>query len=155
MSFPLRRVQANARFLYNVASTNAPPVGHVRTTREPAEESRPEDSDSSSGSNRSRPPVDSLFRRKALGIALFLILAATGLNAFFGERGVLALIKAREEHAALDREVAELEAANDAIAAEIRALKSDPLVVERLAREVLGMARPGEIVVTLRYPETR
>lgn len=130
----------------------------MRTKSEPEGDSRAEGPGASrraSPSTRRPPPVDSLFRRKALGIALFLILAATALNAFFGERGVLALIKAREEHDALAREVAELQAANDALAAEIRALKSDPLVVERLAREVLGMARPGEIVVTVRNPESR
>jgi cell division protein FtsB len=130
----------------------------VRTKSEPGEDSRAEGPGASRRANpstRRHPPGDSLFRRKALGIALFLILAATALNAFFGERGVLALIKAREEHDALAREVAELQAANDALSAEIRGLKSDPLVVERLAREVLGMARPGEIVVTVRDPESR
>jgi cell division protein FtsB len=130
----------------------------VRTKSEPEEDSRAEAPGASrraGASTRRRPPGDSLFRRKALGIALFVILAATALNAFFGERGVLALIKAREEHDALAREVAELQAANDALSAEIRALKSDPLVIERLAREVLGMARAGEIVVTVRHPESR
>jgi cell division protein FtsB len=129
-----------------------------RTPSEPGERSRPEASGVSARSGhpgKKRPAGDSIFRRKALGIALFLILAATALNAFFGERGVLALMKAREEHDALAREVAELEAANDALSAEIRALKSDPLVVERLAREVLGMAREGEIVVTVRHLEER
>jgi cell division protein FtsB len=84
---------------------------------------------------------------------VFLILAATALNALFGERGVLGLMRAREEHDSLVREVEALEAENARLASEIRALRTDPLVVERIAREVLGMARESEIVVTIRYPE--
>jgi cell division protein FtsB len=48
-----------------------------------------------------------------------------------------------------------LEADNARLSAQIRALRSDPLVVERMAREILGMARPGEIVLTIRQPEAR
>jgi cell division protein FtsB len=99
--------------------------------------------------------VETAFRRKALALAAFLIAAATILNSLFGERGMLGLRKAREEHARLLHEVEALEADNARLSAQIRALRSDPLVVERMAREILGMARPGEIVLTIRQPEAR
>jgi cell division protein FtsB len=99
--------------------------------------------------------VETAFRRKALALAAFLIAAATILNSLFGERGILGLRKAREEHARLLQEVETLEADNARLSAQIRALRSDPLVVERMAREILGMARPGEIVLTIRQPEAR
>jgi cell division protein FtsB len=99
--------------------------------------------------------VETAFRRKALALAAFLIAAATVLNSLFGERGILGLRKAQEEHAKLLREVSTLEADNARLSAQIRALRSDPLVVERLARETLGMVRPGEIVLTIRQPEPR
>ncbi len=97
--------------------------------------------------------VETAFRRKALALAAFLIVAATVLNSLFGERGIFGLWKAREEHEELVREVEALEAENDRLSAQIHALRSDPLVVERLARETLGMAREGEIVLTIRHPE--
>ncbi len=99
--------------------------------------------------------VETAFRRKALGLAAFLIVAASVLNSLFGERGILGLWKAREEHEKLLREVEALERENDSLSAQINALRSDPLVVERLARETLGMAREGEIVLTIRHPEPR
>jgi cell division protein FtsB len=101
---------------------------------------------------RGRRPGDTGFRRKALGLAAFVILAATALNAFFGDAGILGLMNAQKEHAALLHEVEALRADNDILSQQIRALRSDPLVIERMARETLGMARPDEIVVTIRYP---
>ena len=96
--------------------------------------------------------VETAFRRKALGLAAFLILAATVLNSLFGERGILGLWKAREEYQQLLHEVEALEAENDSLSAQIHALRSDPLMIERMARETLGMARAGEVVLTLRHP---
>jgi cell division protein FtsB len=91
--------------------------------------------------------VETVFRRKALALAVFLIVAATMLNSLFGERGILGLWKAREEYSRLLSEVEALEEQNDALSAEIHALRTDPLVIERLARETLGMAREGELVL--------
>jgi cell division protein FtsB len=106
-------------------------------------------------STRGRRLVETAFRRKALGLAAFVIVAATVLNSFFGERGILGLWKAREEYESLLREVEHLEAENESLSAQIHALRHDPLVVERLARETLGMAREGEIVLTIRRPGPR
>lgn len=122
----------------------------MSTPSEPAGEAR---LGPTSRSRRGRRVVEAPFKKRALGLAAFLILAATALNALFGERGVLGLMRAREEHDALVREVEALEAENARLDAEIRALKTDPLLVERLAREVLGMARESEIVVTIRHPD--
>jgi cell division protein FtsB len=96
--------------------------------------------------------VDTAFRRKALVLAAFLIVAATVLNSLFGERGILGLMKAREDYHRLLQEVRGLEAENASLSAQIHALRTDPLVIERLARETLGMAREGEVVLTLRQP---
>ena len=96
---------------------------------------------------------ESSFRRKALGIAAFLILAASALNALLGERGVLGLMRARQEYASLAAQVSGLEAENDHLSGEIRSLRSDALALERIAREVFGMGLPGEISVSIRYPD--
>lgn len=96
---------------------------------------------------------ESSFRRKSLGIAAFLILAASALNALLGERGVLGLTRAQQEYASLAAQVSELEAENYRLSSEIRSLRSDPLVLERIAREVFGMSLPGEISVSIRYPD--
>ena len=96
---------------------------------------------------------ESSFRGKALGIAAFLILAASALNALLGEHGVLGLMKARQEYAALAEQVTGLESENDRLSSEIRSLRSDPLVLERIAREVFSMSLPGEISISIHYPD--
>lgn len=93
--------------------------------------------------------ADVPLKRKALSLALFLIVAASLLNALFGDRGLLELLRARQEIEALDREIAALREQNQALLEEIRDLKSSPLAVERLARENLGLVKPGEIVLLL------
>ncbi len=103
--------------------------------------------------SKGRRPAETGFRRKALGLAAFLILAATALNAFFGESGILGLRKAQKEYETLLHEVEALQAENDSLSQQIRALRSDPLVIERMAREMLGMAKPDEIVVTVRHSD--
>ena len=104
-------------------------------------------------SARSRRLRESKVKKKALGLAAFLIVALSILNAFFGDRGVLGLLEARNDYLDLTREVEALHANNQHLANEIHALRTDPLVIERRAREVLGMARPGEIALQIRTPD--
>ncbi len=93
---------------------------------------------------------ESKVKKKALGLAAFLIVAASIVNAFFGERGLLGLIEAKRNFVELEREVHAIESQNARLGREIHALRTDPAVIERRAREVLGMARPGEISVEIR-----
>ena len=104
-------------------------------------------------SARSRRLRESRVKKKALGLAAFLIVALSVLNAFFGDRGVLGLLDARSEYRALASEVESLDASNQRLGNEIHALRTDPLVIERRAREILGMARPGEIALQIRTPD--
>ena len=97
--------------------------------------------------------ADVPLKRKALSLALFLIVAASMLNALFGDRGLLELLRARQEIESLDREIATLRAQNQGLLGEIRDLKTSPLAVERLARENLALVKPGEIVLLIREPE--
>jgi cell division protein FtsB len=96
--------------------------------------------------------AESPFKRKALSLALFLILAASLLNALFGDRGLLELLRTRQELHALEQEITELDAENERLLEEVRSLKSSPLAVERLARENLNMVRPDELILLIRKP---
>ena len=96
---------------------------------------------------------DGSFRRKALSLALFLILVASVLNALFGDRGLLELLRARRELVALEAEIESLEEDKRRFLAEIPDLKSSPLAVERLAREELNLIKPNEILLLIRRPQ--
>jgi len=91
-------------------------------------------------------------RRKAATLASIIALVALIVGALFGDRGLLHLIDQRQRAEALAREVEELQAENAQLVTEIAALRTDPRAIERLAREELGFARPGETVFLVRDP---
>jgi cell division protein FtsB len=72
------------------------------------------------------------------------------VNGLFGERGLLATIKARQAYAAAARDLARLRQANQTLRERARQLRSDPRSIEAVARGELGLAGADEIVVTVR-----
>ena len=90
--------------------------------------------------------IDPAARARALRAAVWVLAGLLLFNLLFGEMGVVAGLRQRHTAARLRREVAELQATTDALKAEVRALKTDPFRIEAIAREQLGLARPGEIV---------
>jgi cell division protein FtsB len=72
--------------------------------------------------------------------------------AVFGDNGVLHLRRLRTDVATLHRDVQALEAENDRLSRALTELRSDPAALERIAREELGLVRPGERV--LRFPRS-
>ncbi|HEX9020073.1 MAG TPA: septum formation initiator family protein [Nitrospirota bacterium] len=82
------------------------------------------------------------------------VLAALYFLASFilGEMGVVKYYRMKKQHDALAGEIAKLKQDNAKLAREVRALRSDPAYLERLARDKLGLARPGEIVYYYNAP---
>lgn len=75
-----------------------------------------------------------------------VVLAILGFT-IFGEHGVLKLVQYRQQRQAFAAEAAQLRVDNDKLRQEIEALQNDPRYIERIARESLGMVRPGEYVI--------
>ena len=78
-----------------------------------------------------------------------LALLALVVHTLFGEHGYLALRRQRQTLEQLQQQIQRLEEENQRLAEEIESLKADPRAVERVAREQLKMARPGERVITI------
>ena len=89
-------------------------------------------------------------RKKAAALGSVIALIALVVGSFFGDRGFIQLVAKREQAESLRREIEDLRAENGRLAAEIVALKTDPRAIERVAREQLGLARPGETVFLIR-----
>ena len=66
-----------------------------------------------------------------------------------GDRGILSVRKQRRQLASARLEVAQLEEETRRLEGEVAALKGDPRAVEKIAREDLGLVRPGEVVLVL------
>jgi cell division protein FtsB len=80
----------------------------------------------------------------AFGLCLVLF------SIFSGDRSVPALLEARRETRALAAGISALRAENARLKLQAGALRDDASTIERVARETLGLARPGEIVVIRR-----
>jgi cell division protein FtsB len=75
---------------------------------------------------------------------LFLVMMM-GL-AVWGDRGLLAMWRKHHELDVLAREIETIEQENAVLAREMQRLRKDPQYIEKIAREELGLVRPGEIV---------
>ena len=95
-----------------------------------------------------RPTPPSPWRRLLLAF-LGLGLLALVVHTIFGQHGYLALRRERQEQERLQSEIERLKEENRRLAEEVEKLKSDPRAIERVAREELKMARPGEKIITL------
>ena len=80
------------------------------------------------------------------------VLALLLVAGVLGDKGVLQLWRLRAEVEGLNRDVQALEAENERLSRAIAELRDDPSVLERIAREELGLVRPGERV--LRFPRS-
>ncbi len=97
-----------------------------------------------------RGRADSGLRKKAATLATLIALIALLVGSLFGDHGVLQLLSQQARAEVLAQDLEELRQENRRLAGEIRALKLEPSAVERLARERLGLARPGETVFIIR-----
>jgi len=98
---------------------------------------------------RGQPP--SFFRRNArtiLGVVVFALL----VQDIFGAHGFLAMRRTQREIERLRQEIIQVNAENRELAVQVKALKSDPRMIERIAREEMGLARPGELIFRLPAP---
>ena len=95
-----------------------------------------------------RPVPDGTGRRKA-ALLLALALLALLVHNLFGEHGFLAMRRSQKEAQRLRQEIQQINEENRNLAEQIRALKSDPRTIERIAREEMGLARPGELIFKL------
>lgn len=89
-------------------------------------------------------------RRRLLAYGLFVFSAVLMVNAFVGDNGYLATLRAQREYDVLTDALATIQAENERLADETQRLKSDPAALEEAARRELGMIRPGETLVIVK-----
>ncbi len=81
--------------------------------------------------------------------ALILLCIVLVAHEIFGQHGWLALRHEKTEYETLQQQIKQLQQENQKLEQQVKALKSDPQAIEKLAREQMRMARPGEIIYTL------
>jgi cell division protein FtsB len=82
--------------------------------------------------------------------AMLFLASVLLVNGLFGERGLMQSMRARRVFAEAARDLARLKHDNAGLRDQARRLRSDPATIESIARQDLGLMRPGEIVVTVK-----
>jgi cell division protein FtsB len=88
-------------------------------------------------------------RRLVQLLVVFVALAFVA-DGLVGERGLLAMLRARQEHDELAATIARVRADNARFREEARRLREDPSAIEEVARRDLGLIRPGEKVFIIK-----
>src|SRR5512146_311830 len=92
------------------------------------------------------------FRRRLATWGLFLFAALLAVHVIFGTNGWMAYEQKKAEYRKVTQDVQRIEQDNDQLREQIKALKTDPKAIEKVAREQLKYAKPGEIVYVMPTP---
>lgn len=77
---------------------------------------------------------------------LLFVAAVVIVDALVGDRGLLAMLRARHQYDSLAATIAHQRTENARLREEVRRLREDPGAIEEIARRDLGLIRPGEKV---------
>jgi cell division protein FtsB len=91
-----------------------------------------------------------LYWRKGLNLLLIFVAVVLLVDGLVGEKGLVESIRARRESRRLAGSVERLRQENAALLDKVQRLNHDALTIESLAREELGLIRPGEVLFILR-----
>jgi cell division protein FtsB len=89
-------------------------------------------------------------RRRAIQYVLVMVGCVIVVDALIGEKGLLAMRKARQQYHSLETALATAKADNARMREEARRLREDPTAIEELARRELGLIKPGEKLFIVR-----
>jgi cell division protein FtsL len=90
----------------------------------------------------------SLVRQYGRGLLGLLVLVMI-VHDVFGTHGFLAMRRTQVEIRKVKANLEALSKENAALAQEVKDLNSDPRLIEKIARDDLGLARPGEIIIRI------
>ena len=95
-------------------------------------------------------PAPSSFRRRAINYTLVFITIVLVVDALVGDKGLLETIRARKQYAEVAAGLRALQHENNELRDQIRRLTDDPETIESVARQELGLVRPGELVFVVK-----
>ena len=78
---------------------------------------------------------------------LGLFLLALVVHDIFGTHGFIAMRRTQLEIRRVRKDIDKLNSENVQLSDQVKALKSDPHAIERIAREELQRAKPGEVII--------
>jgi cell division protein FtsB len=86
-----------------------------------------------------------LYGSTLLGLLVLVLV----VHDIFGTHGYLAMRRTQNEIRKVKADLDQLNKENVELEQEVRELKSDPHKIEKIARDELGLARPGEVIIKI------
>lgn len=93
------------------------------------------------------PTSSQTLRRRGRRVVQYLIVfvgCVLVLDGLVGEKGLVEMLKKRQEYRALEQSLARVRAENARLREDARRLREDPSTIEDVARRDLGLIKPGE-----------
>jgi cell division protein FtsB len=84
-------------------------------------------------------------------IGLFVL--ALVVHDVFGAHGFIAMRRTQNEIEKVKKDIDRLNSENTELGEQVKALKTDPHLIEKIAREELQHAKPGEVII--RIPQSQ
>jgi len=110
----------------------------------------PKDVVASALKRRAPQPKRPARSRRVVRWLLMFVASLIVVDGLFGERGLLAMLRARQEYEQLAATLARQRAENARLREEVRRLNDDPRAIEEVARRELGLIRRGEKVFIIK-----
>jgi len=102
---------------------------------------------------RDVPVPPSALRRRSVHLLLIFVTLVLVVDALIGEKGLMESMRARRRYREVAASLDALRHANAKLRDEVRRLNEDPATIESVAREELGLIRPGEVVFIFKDPK--
>ena len=84
--------------------------------------------------------------RRIVQLLVLFVASVIVVDGLVGERGLLAMLRARQQYDELSATIARQRAENARLRDQARRLREDPAAIEEIARRELGLIKPGERV---------
>jgi cell division protein FtsB len=110
------------------------------------EESKPARKRRASKSDPKRPTRN----RRIVHLLLLFVASVIVVDGLVGERGLLAMLRARREYDELSAIISRQRAENARLRDQARRLLEDPTAIEEIARRELGLIKAGERVFIIK-----
>ena len=92
--------------------------------------------------------IQPLLRQYGPALIGLLVLVLV-VHDIFGAHGYLAMRRTQQEIKKVTKDLDQLNKENSELRQEVRELKTDPHKIEKIARDELGLARPGEVIIKI------
>ena len=96
-------------------------------------------------SNEKIQSVLNHYGRALIGLLVLVLV----VHDIFGTHGYLAMRRTQQEIKKVTADLDQLNKENAQLEQEVKELKTDPHKIEKIARDELGLARPGEVIIKI------